>query len=214
MLRATTRACTCTCCKASWCLLNLLQPSANPEGSLLQLLTVDEYLHLLVFAAHGCVLAKAHCRGHTVGASGEEQHRSTQQSSTTGVPSAPHTHMRGCLPQAAHASCCGALPPTAAAPAVHTSPPTTTKAGRTVEGRALECAVWLLHHHDVDGTSHVGCEAIDSTQDGCPPHHHPALQARTTSVDQVGRASQRCCSHPGPGCLQCRCEGTPRSTER
>lgn len=45
----------------------------------------------------------------------------------------------------------------------------------TIEGRTFEGPIWLLHHHDVDGTSHMRCQAIHSTQDGGAPHHHPTL---------------------------------------
>lgn len=52
-----------------------------------------------------------------------------------------------------------------------------TQRSRTVKGAALERAVWLLHHHDVDGARHVRREAIDGTQDGGATQHHPALRS-------------------------------------
>jgi hypothetical protein len=65
----------------------------------------------------------------------------------------------------------------------------------TIERRALECAIWLLHHHYVDGTSHMWREAIHSTQDRCAPHHHPTLQAEGSKVlRHVAYAARPCMS--------------------
>jgi hypothetical protein len=76
----------------------------------------------------------------------------------------------------------------------------TAPGNRTIEGRALEGAIWLLHHHDVDGTSHVGGEAIHSTQDGRTPHDHPTLRRGRNRKGWVHVSPRRA----GAGCKSTR----------
>jgi hypothetical protein len=49
----------------------------------------------------------------------------------------------------------------------------------TIEWRAFERTIWLLHDHDVDCSSHMWGEPVDRTQDCSTPHDHPTLQRGT-----------------------------------
>lgn len=48
----------------------------------------------------------------------------------------------------------------------------------TIEGAALVALVWLLYHHDVDGSRKVRRDGIHTTQEGAPAVENRALQSK------------------------------------
>lgn len=55
----------------------------------------------------------------------------------------------------------------------------------TIKWGTLQGAIRLLHHHDVNCTCHVGCQAIHSAQNGSATHHYRALQHQNRILASV-----------------------------